>query len=139
MASKLLNIALTQYGIVETPGELNNPEVMKYFHETGRKWVDADSTPWCDAFIDWCCMKIEIPFTHGLNAREWINEGVQVKTIGEADLVLFWRVSPDSWQGHIAIPIVERGDMIFSLGGNQSDMVRISPYYKNRKLAYIKL
>jgi len=137
--SILLNIALTQYGIVETPGELNNPEVIKYFHETGRKWVNADSTPWCDAFIDWCCLKVGMKFTDGLYAREWLNYCTKVDTIDEADLVLFWRESPDSWKGHISIPIAERGDMIFSLGGNQGDMVRISPYYKNRKLAYLRL
>jgi len=139
MASRLLDIALSQYGIIETPGELSNPEVLKYFHETGRKWVNADSTPWCDAFIDWCAMKTGHKFTPGLYAREWLAECEQVRTIEEADLVLFWRVSRDSWMGHIAIPIAERNNMIFSLGGNQSDMVKISPYYKSRKLAYLKL
>lgn len=139
MGSKLLDIALTQYGVHEIPGDLNNPEVMKYYHDTGRKWVDSETTPWCDVFIDWCCMKKGRKFTEGLYAREWLKFCIIVQTIGEADLVLFWRESPDSWKGHISIPIVERENLIFSLGGNQGDMVQVSPYYMNRKLAYLKL
>jgi len=137
--SRLLNIALTQYGVHEIPGEMSNPEVMKYFHETGRTWVDSESTPWCDAFIDWCCWKVGLGFTDGLYAREWLSYCKTVETIEEADLVCYWRGSPDSWKGHISIPICEREHMIFSLGGNQGDMVQISPYYENRKLAYLRL
>lgn len=139
MDSRLLHIALTQYGVHEIPGELNNPEVMKYYHDTGRKWVNSETTPWCDAFIDWCCWKEGFSFTDGLNARQWADFCDEVESIEDADLVLFWRGSPDSWKGHISIPIVEREGMIFSLGGNQGDMVQISPYYENRKLAYLKL
>ena len=139
MSSKLLDIALTQYGVHEIPGELNNPEVMKYYHDTDRKWVNSETTPWCDAFIDWCCWKIGLGFTDGLNARQWLEYCTKVELIEEADLVLYWRESPDSWKGHISIPIAEREHMIFSLGGNQGDMVQISPYFANRKLAYLKL
>ncbi|KKL10656.1 hypothetical protein LCGC14_2553640 [marine sediment metagenome] len=139
MSSRLFDIALTQYGVHEIPGKLNNPEVMKYYHDTGRKWVDSETTPWCDAFIDWCCWKIGLEFTDGLYARQWLEHCSKVESIEEADLVAYWRVSPDSWMGHISIPIVEREHLIFSLGGNQGDMVQISPYYMNRKLAYLKL
>jgi len=137
--SVLLNIALSQYGVHEIPGKLNNPEVMKYYHETGRKWVDSETTPWCDAFIDWCCLKMGLGFTDGLNARQWLDFCKTVETIYEADLVLYWRDSPSSWKGHISIPIAERYNMIYSLGGNQNDMVQISPYYMTRKLAYLKI
>ena len=52
--SRLLDIVASQYGIREIPGPENNPEIMKYFHETGREWVDSETTAWCDAFVDWC-------------------------------------------------------------------------------------
>ena len=41
----ILKVALSQYGVTETKGVLDNPEVMKYYHETGRKWVSHDETP----------------------------------------------------------------------------------------------
>ena len=45
--SRLINVGLSQYGITEIPGDLHNPEVMKYFHDTGSEWVSEDETPWC--------------------------------------------------------------------------------------------
>lgn len=73
---KILDIALGEYGTIETSGPENNPDVMKYFHETGRTWVDADSTPWCDAFADWVVQKAGGQITPGLLARAWMDAGV---------------------------------------------------------------
>ena len=96
-------------------------------------------TSWCSAFINGCAKKRGFEYSGKLNARSWLNVGMKVDSINAADLVVFWRESPDSWKGHIAVPIREDGDYIWALGGNQSNMVRISAYPKGRKLAYIKL
>ena len=39
MTSRLVNIALSQYGIKEVPGVENNPEIMKYFKVGNHTWV----------------------------------------------------------------------------------------------------
>ena len=138
MPSRLINIALSQYGISEVPGVENNPEIMKYFSYIGHEWVQGEETAWCSAFINWCAKKKGFIYSRKLNARSWLKAGLEVG-FKDADLVVLWRESPDSWKGHVGIPVREDGRYIWILGGNQSNMVRISAYPKGRLLAYIKL
>ena len=138
MLSRLLEISLTQYGLKEVPGVGNNPEIMKYFHCIGQDWVQGDSTAWCSAFVNWCAKVSGLEYSGKLNARSWLNLGAKCD-IKDADIVVLWRVSPDSWKGHVAIPIREDDNYIWCLGGNQSNMVMISAYPKDRILKYIKL
>ena len=136
--SRLLEIALSEYGIKEVPGVKNNPEVMKYFHSIGQDWVQGDETAWCSAFVNWCAIQKDLQYSGKLNARSWLNLGTPCN-IEDADIVVLWRESPESWKGHVGIPIREDENYIWILGGNQSNMVRISAYPKGRILKYIKL
>jgi len=136
--SKLLEVGLSQYGLKEIPGIKNNPEIMKYFHSIGQDWVQGDETAWCSAFVNWCAKKKGLEYTGKLNARSWLNLGMEC-SLNVADIVVLWRESPDSWKGHVAIPIKEDDNYIWCLGGNQGNMVKISPYPKGRILKYIKL
>lgn len=139
MLSRLLEKALTQYGLKEIPGAQNNPEIMKYFHAIGQDWVQGDETAWCSAFINWCAKQAGFEYTGRLNARSWLNISQRVNSHTRADIVVLWRENPTSWKGHVGIPVNEDEDSIWVLGGNQSNMVRVSPYPKARLLAYIKL
>jgi uncharacterized protein (TIGR02594 family) len=139
MLSRLAGIALSQYGIKEVPGVKNNPEIMKYFKCIGQDWVQGDETAWCSAFINWCAKKKGFEYSGKLNARSWLNMGLHVESINAADIVVLWRESPQSWKGHVGVPIREEGNNIWVLGGNQSNMVCISAYPKERILKYIKL
>ena len=136
--SRLLKIALSQYGVTEIPGVENNPEIIKYFKEIGHDWVEGDELSWCSAFMGWCALQKDFEGSDALDARSWLKVGRKVE-IEEADVVVFWRVSKDDWRGHVGIPIREQDDIIWTLGGNQSNQVRISAYPKDRLLAYIKL
>jgi len=136
---KLINIALSQYGITEIPGDEHNPEILKWFHETGRKWVSTDETPNCDAFIDWVAMKAGGQPSPGLLAREWLKYGKVVKKPKLGDLVIFWRVSKDSIYGHVAIYIRETAKYVYVLGANQNNQVCIRAYRKDRVLGYRRL
>lgn len=138
MLSRLLEIGLSQYGIKEIPGAKNNPEIMKYFKEIGQDWVQGDETAWCSAFVNWCAKIKGYEYSGKLNARSWLNMGMKCN-FNVADIVVLWRVSPSDWRGHVGIPIKEDKNYIWILGGNQSNMVRISAYPKERLLAYIKL
>ena len=138
MPSRLINIGLSQYGIKEVPGEENNPEIMKYFKEIGHEWVQTEETAWCSAFMNWCALQKNFEGSDALDARSWLKVGKKVD-IEDADVVVFWRESKDSWKGHVGIPIRDDGSYIWCLGGNQSNMVKISAYPKDRLLGYIKL
>lgn len=137
MTKSPFQIALDEYGTKEVYGKEDNPEVMKYFIDTG---FDArflkDETAWCSAFVNWCQMKAGLPFTKALNARSWLTYGVKVHTPIQGDIVVFWRDKPDSWKGHVAYYVTERGGWTYVLGGNQSNQVKIAAYPTSRVLDY---
>ena len=138
----IIKISLTQVGITEIKGPENNPEILKYFHETGRKWVSADSTPWCDAAMDWCAMKADLKYTPGLLAREWMDTGIEVRPEGVARLILevpvlviFWRIQKVGIYGHVGLTARKTDNIVWSLGGNQGNpgQFNITPYPVNGK------
>lgn len=133
----ILKIALSQYGVTEIKGPENNPEIMKYFHETGRKWVDSESTPWCDAAMDWCAMKAGLSYTPGLLAREWLKVGNSVLPEEVPELILeipilviFWRIQKIGIYGHVGLAVRKTDTSVWSLGGNQGSLgqFNITPY-----------
>ncbi|HDY66564.1 MAG TPA: TIGR02594 family protein [Candidatus Scalindua sp.] len=143
----ILKVALSQYGVTETKGRIDNPEVMKYYHETGRTWVNHDETPWCDAFLDWCAMTAGLKWSPGLNARGWLKEGEKVDPQEVDDLaleipivVVFWRKSIESIYGHTGLFVRKNDSAVWTLGGNQGiGQVNISPYPEIRVLGYRRL
>ncbi len=143
----ILKIALSQYGVTEIKGEIDNPEVMKYYHETGRKWVGHDETPWCDAFLDWCAMKAGLTFSPGLNARGWMKEGGEVDPEDVAHLIqeipivcVLWRISKDSEFGHVGLAVARNDESTWLLAGNQGiGQVNIKPFSNTRVLGYRRL
>jgi len=135
----LLVTALSQYGISEIPGEINNPEVLKYFDEIGHAWVDEETTPWCAAFINWVAQQAGYEMTGKLNARSFLDIGDEIQTPQLGDLVIFWRKSKNSVYGHVAIFIREAEHVLYVLSGNQKNQVNISAYRKDRVLGYRRL
>lgn len=126
-----IEIALNEYGITEITGVVNNPEVMKYYHEIGNNWVNDDETPWCAAFANWCLKKAGLLHTNKLNARSLLELKSEVDSLDNAeigDIIIFWRVRPDSIYGHVAFLIREDGDYVWVLGGNQTNRVCIQKY-----------
>jgi len=136
---KLIEIALKEYGNIELDGPNSNPDVMKYFHETGREWVEDDSTPWCDAFVDWVVMKAGGDPSPGLLARAWLDFGEVILEPEVGDLVIFWRVKWNSPYGHVGFFVRRKDNYIWVLGGNQSNMVKIAVYSAERVLGYRRI
>lgn len=135
-----LEIALAEYGVSEIKGELDNPEILKYFNEIGFNGDQfKDETAWCSAFVNWACHKSNLRRSNALNARSWLNVGESVYSPRIGDVVVFWRESKDSWKGHVGFYINTVGDMIYVLGGNQGNKVCISPYHKDMLLDFRRL
>lgn len=137
--SRLINMALSQYGVTEVVGKEHNPVVVNYFKEIGHSWIKDDETAWCSAFVNWVAMKCGMETSGKLNARSWLKVGEAVNTPTIGDVVIFWRGKKDSWQGHVAFYVNEDKDNIWVLGGNQGNKVCISTYPKSRLLGYRRL
>ena len=136
---RLIKTALEQYGEKEIAGENHNMNIVAMFKEIGHNWVDDDETSWCSAFVNWVAMKCDFERTGKLNARSWLEVGHEVKKPEVGDVVILWRVKPDSWQGHVGFFIRETETGILMLGGNQSNQVKISEYSKEQLLGFRRL
>jgi len=135
-----MKLALSQFGIKEIVGAEHNPEVLKYFQDLG---FDAssltDETAWCSAFANWVARRSGLEYSKKLNARSWMDMGIEETTPEQGDIVVFWRVSKTSWKGHVGFYVNETDTHINVLGGNQGNMVCIKPYPKSRLLMYRRL
>jgi len=143
----ILKVALSQYGVTEIKGKIDNPAVLKYFHETGRTWVNNDETPWCDAFLDWCAMKAGLKFTPGLTARAWLRAGEAVEPEKVTEMALeipiicvLWRGEKVGIYGHVGLVTRLDTDSVWLLGGNQGiGQVNIRPFALHKVLGYRRL
>ncbi len=137
---KLLHKALEYYGLNELPGPAeNNPVILQFFKEIGHQWVKNDETAWCSAFINYIATKCGYESSGKLNARSWLTVGWQVETPKPGDVVILWREARTSWKGHVGLFIRQDQDLVYILGGNQSNQVNIKPYRKSRVLEYRRL
>lgn len=131
--------ALNEFNVTELVGTAHNAKIINYFKEIGHAWVKDDETAWCSAFINAIAKRVGLEHSGKLDARSWLKIGKEVNTIDEADIVVFWRSSRESWKGHVGIPIREDEDNVYTLGGNQNNCVCIKPYHKGRVLGYRQL
>lgn len=128
--------ALNEYGEEEIVGSKTNPRVLEYFIKSQNSWVKDDETAWCAAFVAYCLETANIKSTRKLNATSYMAWGKPTTKPKLGDIVVFWRISPTSGYGHVAFFVKERNGFIYTLGGNQSNMVCIEKYPKSQLLGY---
>jgi len=114
----------------------HNPKVVKYFADVGHSWVKDDETAWCAAFVGAMLKRAGMPHTGKLNARSYLDWGdeVALEDAQEGDIVVFWRGTPDGWQGHVGFFVRRAGVSIEVLGGNQANQVNVKRYPVDRLL-----
>ncbi len=140
-------IIFDNYALKEMQGpEENTPEIVNFFKEVGHSWVKNDELAWCAAFANAMLLRADFPHTGKLNARSFLDLGDQISNplpLGSSedfvDMAVLWRVDPNSAYGHIGFFLKERGDLIYLLGGNQSNQVKVSAYLRTRLLEYRRI
>lgn len=116
---KLLDLARSHLGETEIQGARDNPFIVQCFADVGSK-VRDDDTAWCAAFggamlkAAGCAYLPEV-----LEARKYLNYGHAIDEPEEGCIVIFWRVSPSSWEGHFAIVESWTTTTLTIIGGNQ--------------------
>lgn len=140
MNEALILTALSEYAVSEQQGSLHEERIMQYAQETGIPYYQ-DETPWCSLFMNWVAMKCGADRTGALLAREWAKVGEEVTTPEMGDIVVFWRGSPNGWQGHVALFVGYSKDRtkVYVLGGNQSNQVNVSAYSSDRIITFRRL
>jgi uncharacterized protein (TIGR02594 family) len=137
--NEILLKALSQYGIKEISGALDNQIILDYFAAAGHAWVQDDETAWCSAFACWVAEQVGCEHPHSLRARDFLTVGDPVLEPEQGDIVVYWRVEKDSVYGHVHFFVSQDDKVIYGIGGNQNNMVTISPYLKSRLLGYRRL
>lgn len=135
-AEHVFSVAEGYLGVTEYPAAKHNPQILKFYADSGNSWVQDDETPWCAAFVGSVLAQCGIQGTNKLNARSYLEWGqaVDLDKAQKGDVVVFWRGSKDGWQGHVAFYSHQDEEHIYVLGGNQGNKVSLAPYKKDRLL-----
>lgn len=101
----------------------------------GTQWKFA----WCAAWLNDVLMRAGIKGTESNLARSFQKVFAYTDNPTLGDIVVMWRVAPNSWQGHVGFYISETPSHVYVLGGNQDDEVNIKPYPKWQVIGYSKI
>lgn len=133
-AWRWMETAVQELGVSEIRGG-ENPRIME-FHREAATGQDEDEDAWCGAFMGWLFKEagFKIPKAAGV-ARSWLSWGEQTPPRAGC-VVVFWRGSPDGWQGHVGLLLATRGPNVYVLGGNQGDAVTVARMPLSQVLGY---
>lgn len=136
-----LKIAFAELGTTEVKGKNHNPRIIAYAKEIGMTWVNDDETPWCSIFANWVCRQSKLPMSNASNARSWVQVGETTQTPSPGDVVVFWRGSINSWEGHVGFFLGFSNDLskVFCIGGNQGNSVSVEAFGSEKVLRFQKL
>lgn len=128
-------------GMAEIKGPQNNPEILELLDRADGtddnrtlQGIKDDEVPWCATFVSAVLEISGVPSTRSAWARSYVAWGVKLGGPAVGCIVVFER-GPSS--GHVGFVVGrdERGNLVV-LGGNQSDMVKVSPFSLGRVLSY---
>lgn len=129
---RMVQFALNDFGVMETQGASNTPEIMRWAEELGVQGYDADAIPWCGLFMAVVATRAgKSPPTSPLWALNWANFGESGGQPELGDVLVF--VRPNG--GHVGLYIGEGESTYHVLGGNQADSVCITQIEKVRLYA----
>ena len=140
-----LKVAISELGAGagEVGGNNRGPFVRKYLRPAGL----PEGNSWCAAFVSWCHLqaaggeasRMPFPYCPGARAllRHFRDQGwAEAPGSGyvpvPGDIVVWWRVQTQGWQGHVGLVHQCRDGMLYTLEGNRSPKVQGFSYVLSR-------
>ena len=125
-------------GACEIGGDNRGRWVREYLHG-----IVKEPAAWCAGFVSWCFWRNprDMPFRYTLGARKIMS---QMKRKGWAhgprdqyepapgDVVFWWRIRADGWQGHVGLVHQSRDGYLYTVEGNKGGRVRGCRYVLSR-------
>ncbi len=136
-------IAELSVGAGEVGGNNSGPHVRKYLKPAGL----PEGNSWCAAFVSWCYMqarrgevaRMPFPFCAGARAllghmksRGWAHPPGESHEPVPGDLVVWWRVQAQGWQGHVGLVHQCKDGMLYTIEGNRAPKVQGFSYVLSR-------
>ena len=129
-----VRVGYSEIGQTEIPGPKENPRITAYFKAVGdTQGLRDDIDDWASAFVEWSLNGAGIIGPKSNDPASWATWGKKIDSPMPGCIVVF------SFNGlkHVAFYIEDDGPgAIKTLGGNQSDTVKISRYAKKDVIAY---
>lgn len=130
---KMVAAGLQLLGLKEYPGPKSNPVIMEMARRVGVSQIyKNDDEAWCALAMCYLCVITgkPMPFTgyEVLRAKSFLKWGIARHSAELGDMLILER--PGGF--HDTIYIAESKSTYFGLGGNQSNMVTISEFPKER-------
>jgi hypothetical protein len=116
-------------GAKEIGGDNSGDWVKRYLNG-----LAPEGSSWCAGFVSYCFANsgFAIPFQYSMSARDLLNQFInknwnyhrETGIIPEpGDIVVWWRGSPDSWQGHTGLVHHYREGIMHTIEGNRISKV----------------
>ncbi|MDR2684003.1 MAG: TIGR02594 family protein [Prevotellaceae bacterium] len=113
-------------GVTEIIGSQHNQRILEYHSTTGLNAKD-DETAWCSSFVNWCFTQVGIEGTNSAAASSWANWGQNLENnpaYGSVGMVM-----KNGKMTHVGFTVgYGANGGVQLLGGNQSDMVKVSTF-----------
>jgi uncharacterized protein (TIGR02594 family) len=128
-----MQAARGEIGVHEIAGPEANPRIIEY-HSCTSLHATSDETAWCASFVNWCLKQAGVLGTNSAAAASFVNWGQAVSPRRGAVVVVHNPAMANSNMSvsgnHVAFLVEETQTHYVLLGGNQSDMVKISNFSK---------
>lgn len=120
-------------GTREIPGAKHEPKIIQWFKAIKASWFDADEIPWCSAYVGGCLEVSGVRSSRSAAAKSYLSWGMPLSVPVYGCIVVFSREGG----GHVGFVVgKDSKDRLMVLGGNQHDMVSISPFDRQRAVGY---
>ncbi len=131
-----LSAAWAEFGQSEYKGHgAHNPRVVALYRDAGFSQIDNDEVAWCAAFVGACLQRSGTRATRSLMARSYSAWGKSLGKDAQHGCIAVLSRGSDPALGHVGFVVGETSDMLFLLGGNQSDAVTVAAFPKSRVVA----
>lgn len=131
-----IKVAKKYMGVHSISGPKADPTIAVWLSAVGAG--RSDETAWCAASMCGFLKEAGYKQSGKANARSFLNVGKKLDKFKPGCVVVFWRVSKDALQGHVAFgeKLSADGSQIRCLGGNQGNKVSDAWFGTDRVLGY---
>ncbi|WP_063615482.1 hypothetical protein [Bradyrhizobium sp. Tv2a-2] len=122
-----VNLALHEIGFHETG---NNQGISRYI---AMAHCGAEGDPWCAIFANAMLEQAGVPGTKSPSSQSFRTDPnfIPLSQPARGAIVVYWRISKASGQGHVGFYWGEDSAHVWTLGGNENDMVQIEALPKD--------